>query len=464
MTSKPRPAPKPKTRRPAATATTTGRPLIRMYRQGLGDCFLVRIPRKDQARPYTILIDCGVIPGTENATEIMRRVMADIVATTGGQIDLLIPTHEHADHLSGFLQAKDDFGRLKVGQVWMGWTEDPDDPVAQSLVKERHALVGALRVAERRMAMAGDGDGAEEVASLLSFFGAAGTTKAALEAARAKGPVTYKRPSDAPFTPDGTETKIYVLGPPEKLDFLRRYAPSRAHPETYELDRGLNAGFLDSVGKGLFDDGEGPFDLRYGLPIEGSRGIPFFQAAYWDDPPPGEPPADGDEDLRNDWRRIDAAWLGASPEFALKLDAATNNTSLAIAIELADGGVLLFAADAQVGSWLSWHTLAWDVDGREVTGRDLIERTTVYKGGHHLSHNATLKAKGLELMSRLEVVLAPVDQKMAAKKRWFAMPKASLVADAEKRARDFILRPDRPAPAHPRLTADPDRLWWEIIA
>jgi hypothetical protein len=35
---------------------------------------------------------------------------------------------------------------------------------------------------------------------------------------------------------------------------------------------------------------------------------------------------------------------------ALQLDSATNNTSLVIAIELADGAVLIFAADAQWGT------------------------------------------------------------------------------------------------------------------
>jgi uncharacterized protein YfiM (DUF2279 family) len=41
-----------------------------------------------------------------------------------------------------------------------------------------------------------------------------------------------------------------------------------------------------------------------------------------------------------------------------------DNTSLVLAIELADGDVLLFAADAQVGNWLSWQDLTWSVDGR----------------------------------------------------------------------------------------------------
>src|SRR6185295_16271734 len=123
------------------------------------------------------------------------------------------------------------------------------------------------------------------------------------------------------------------------------------------------------------------------------------------------------------WRRIDGEWLAGSPELALQLDSLTNNTSLVLAIELPAGGgsdrdVLLFAADAQVGNWLSWQDLKWTVDGKEVTGPDLLKRTILYKVGHHGSHNATLKEKGLEEMERLRVALIPVNQEMAGKKGW----------------------------------------------
>ena len=37
----------------------------------------------------------------------MTQVIENIVDDTGGEIDLLIATHEHWDHLSGFVQAKE---------------------------------------------------------------------------------------------------------------------------------------------------------------------------------------------------------------------------------------------------------------------------------------------------------------------------------------------------------------------
>src|SRR5690349_12577305 len=51
------------TKGPAAAAR------IRMYRQGLGDCFLVTLPRaagSQKPSDFHILLDCGVILGTEN--------------------------------------------------------------------------------------------------------------------------------------------------------------------------------------------------------------------------------------------------------------------------------------------------------------------------------------------------------------------------------------------------------------
>lgn len=100
-----------------------------------------------------------------------------------------------------------------------------------------------------------------------------------------------------------------------------------------------------------------------------------------------------------DWRRIDHDWLGVVEDVALKLDADTNNTSRAMAIELG-GKVLLFPGDAQVGNWLSWQDHSWKTadGGGEITASALLSRTVLYKVGHHGSHNATLGDEGLELM------------------------------------------------------------------
>ena len=60
-----------------------------MYRQGLGDCFLISLPRTNGGgRPYYVMIDCGVILGTADAGTKMTEVVENIIAVTRGEIDL----------------------------------------------------------------------------------------------------------------------------------------------------------------------------------------------------------------------------------------------------------------------------------------------------------------------------------------------------------------------------------------
>jgi hypothetical protein len=155
------------------------------------------------------------------------------------------------------------------------------------------------------------------------------------------------------------------------------------------------------------------------------------------------------------WRRIDTDWLRTAGQLALDLDEDTNNTSLALAIELTGSGrVLLFPADAQVGNWLSWHDLSWsvqeDCEERVVTGTDLIRRTIFYKVGHHGSHNATLRDKGLELMSDPGLVaMLPVDEEQAATRgtMGWSMPFPPLEERLRQKTRGRIVRSDTGVPA-----------------
>jgi len=76
----------------------------------------------------------------------MNQVMDNIVEVTGGEIDLLIATTSIGTNLSGFVQAKQSFDRLKVGQVWLAWTENPDDELTKKLKKEKGLALSALRI------------------------------------------------------------------------------------------------------------------------------------------------------------------------------------------------------------------------------------------------------------------------------------------------------------------------------
>lgn len=407
---------------------------VRMYRQGLGDCFLITLPRSE-GKPYFIMIDCGVILGTPSGAKTMQDVVNDIILVTHGHIDLLLATHEHWDHLSGFLQAKDLFAGLTFDKVWLAWTEDPNDELANKLRSEHSKMQMALAAAAARMRFGGADNSV--IDGFLEFFGTAGqgTTRAALELV--KGfcqPPRYCRPEDAPVELQGCDARLYVLGPPHNEKQIKRSNPSKAHPETYDM----TALYVDRIAPVITDGNvDAPFDPIAQIPLEFAQQMSFFQAHYW-----GED--NGSEERDQSWRRIDGDWLDPTSSLALQLDSATNNTSLVLAIELIRSReVLLFVADAQVGNWLSWQDLTWNVGGETVTGPDLLRRTILYKVGHHGSHNATLQEKGLDLMKNLRFALIPVDHEMAVKKRWGKMP----LEQIEKRLNDMtkgaVLRADR---------------------
>ena len=162
--------------------------------------------------------------------------------------------------------------------------------------------------------------------------------------------------------------------------------------------------------------------------------------------------------------RDDRDWLQDTSGFALLLDRAVNNSSLVLAIELEPGGdVLLFAADAQVGNWMSWLDLKWDMDGRTVTGPDLIARTIAYKVGHHASLNASLAENGVAKMDQLRFSLVPVDAQEAIARKWGNnIPYPKLLDALTKSGRATVLRSDTDlAQANPAINSS--ALFHEII-
>ena len=385
---------------------------IRMYRQGLGDSFLLTFPKGRGSQH--VLIDSGVLLGTADAATKMKAVAQNVVEVTGGKLDVLVATHEHWDHLSGFVQAQEEFEKLEIGEVWLAWTEDPSDELAGELRAHKRQALAAVSTAAQHLAASGDEDAvasAERLGGLLGFFGdlgaaGSGSTETALEWVKGRTPnIRYLRPGDL-LSELGV--RVYVLGPPHDRALIKRSDPSKKTPEVYELaDTEPALGLLAAVAA-LGQEGEPgrqPFARWYKLTDEEAKAEPLFSECY--DKP----------DLR--WRTIENDWLGAAGPLALKLDSDTNNTSLALAFELSDGGpVLLFPGDAQVGNWLSWESVEF-ADATEVTAADLLARTVLYKVGHHASHNATLREKGLELMTSSDLAaMIPVNRAMAKKKRW----------------------------------------------
>lgn len=443
---------------------------VRMYRQGLGDCFLISF-LTDPTKPFHMLVDCGVFRGTNEAKAMMNKVAANIKeATAPGGVDVLVATHEHWDHLSGFLQAREVFDTLNISSVWVAWTEDPSNPVARKLKEAQALRIQALTNAVTKLTDAGLGM-KEGISEILGFFvehgddlGAAApsTTKSALDYVMSRARVRFCVPSEPAIELTAIPgVRFYILGPPQDPLLIKQSNPSRKNSEVYESNLGLNAdvAFLAATQPDfeavVADESDRdrqwrsfPFEKSYRVPIDEAKQPAFCSSTYFD--------------TRSDYRKIDNDWLNWSQQLALNLDSDTNNTSLAFAIELSRSQkVILFPADAQVGNWLSWSSLLWKVkntDGltRTVTSADLLNRTVLYKVGHHGSHNATLREKGLELMnSRDLVAMIPVNTVFAqAAPRHWKMPFAPLYDRLSEKCKGRVLQADKAWPASEDLKPD----------
>src|SRR5262249_11989097 len=91
---------------------------VQMFRQGLGDSFLVTFDAGG-THERRMLIDCGTLGNKQS--EINTAAIAEHLQTLidgGKKIDFLIATHEHQDHLSGFKKDLRPVLKGNVGEVW----------------------------------------------------------------------------------------------------------------------------------------------------------------------------------------------------------------------------------------------------------------------------------------------------------------------------------------------------------
>ena len=530
-----------------------GSVVVRMYRQGLGDCFLLAFGGSSPEHRETryVLIDCGVHMRQDDGHERLAAVLSNLWQATGGQLDVVVATHEHADHLSGFVQKGSPFlqQQFAIIQLWLAWTEKRGDGLADKL-RERRGT--ARKIIERAVetathaaaiAVAGQQQGLQALAhqlkaniefertsdeadneaalhliqdadedrlrarGLMRLIGghyspsaSSGELRAAekssdkpssnelalgLLQAQAEH-VNYCRPGDLLKIEGIADVRVHVLGPPHDETKLKKDLPSVIrgareggdhYKETYlsTASQSLSFGLSPALGADLVDRTRYPDDLRN--PFDSTRRRPldfsFPEDNQFDNMSAATRQLLDARYYKADlgWRRIDADWLSASADLALNLDSDTNNTSLVLAFEWKDR-VLLFAADAQVGNWLSWR----DQDYKDERGKatvpveDLLARTLLYKVGHHGSHNATLKRDpnkvtrafplgvpyGLELMRDI-VALIPVDRHSVEKSMpnpW-EMPHQPLYESLREKAQRRVLRSDAKPNVRPLPSSSP---------
>ena len=345
---------------------------MRLYGQGLGDCFLLAFPRKDDPdneNPCYLVIDCGIAMSTPEKDVRIKKVVEDIDAATGGHIDVLAITHQHFDHISGFQDAWQEWKKITVDALYLPWTESTAPTGEHKTTKSfREALEEASKKALEKAAKEDleTHPGFRAQADFLGVslgVGGSGTVKrppnmdATMELIRDLCPadkIRYFEPGDVFLLP-GTESHGYVLGPPlpsqtdEKgrkyiellVDEKELYSygplglkvdhgkPGGDHAFALSDDRSLPAmasallaaGALDRGG----DEGFSPFAPDIRLDWDSAMASPFFQNHYGDSAPRGESGA---------WRRVDTDWLAGLANLALRAGDFTNNVSLVLAFDL----------------------------------------------------------------------------------------------------------------------------------
>lgn len=392
-----------------AAAPAAGRNMtIRMYNVGFGDAFLVKIPRKKGE--LRILFDCGSIeasPAGGKMANIVKNIISDVTDDDGvARIDVVVATHRHKDHVSGF--GDDAWNAIEVKEVWMPWTEHPTDPEARRIREAQSKLALGLSMglaaAPEAVGAAAQRDrdiAADVVANALVLSNEAAMTT--LHNGFTGEPLRRFLPlkGDAGRSVDTDVLPgvvVHVLGPSRDADVIRDMDPPKG--ESYLRMRGvaLNSNGLPPA----------PFASEYRM--QSSKGA-------WTLTP-------------QDMIMLQNAGGSSDLAVAVALDKAVNGTSLMLILEVA-GTVLLFPGDAQWGTWMAvLEDPQW---------RELLQRVNFYKIGHHGSHNASPKKFVRDLLPVGCCAMAST----LVRKVWPDIPKQQLLAGlVTKKA--AIARSDEP--------------------
>lgn len=424
--------------------------IVRMYRLGTGDFFLLKLNHGNNLC-FTIMIDCGCIQGKKVEFESqLKKMIKDI----GPIINLLIVTHEHADHINGFQLAKDIFNDITFEQVWFAWTEGYTAEAIEfrkNYVKAKKAIRQAalkMKAAIQKKGLSFDGayyskllmDGMNHFSESLSELSQLSLSDSDTGKVNDKTMVDLLKECNvikkdtkweclkAGQVIENLENafgiRFFILGPPDTWQWMKKEVISKAGYEKREAPSTVNLAFVDAVNQEL-EYNILPFESKYSCTNKTLAKQSYFSS-------------------ENQWRRIDHDWLLGAGALAVKTESALNNTSLVVAIQFMESEkVLLFPADAEHGNWMNFvQNLKWKFvkEDREVDASYLLKNTVFYKVGHHLSYNGTLKQKGLEMMTHPEFsAMIPLDMDRLLTCWRNTMPNDYLGAELIRRAKGKVL-------------------------
>jgi beta-lactamase superfamily II metal-dependent hydrolase len=411
---------------------------VRMYNQNnLGDCFLLKIQEQDYLK--YILIDFGSYESGNEKRE--NEIAKDIHDTIGNEPLTIVLTHQHKDHLSGFINSKAIFDKINVDEVWLSFLDDPLDKDAEAMksVTEKFWKVNKDNKAKLKEKFPNQ-EGHEVINAMIEakegidqFYAETQVGGSAISNLRewSKDNVKFLSPGEIVNL---NETKVYVLGPPKKFEFLKKLNPNKSEA-VHSMNAMMELNGLE-ISANLLNDALNskrnnfPFSELYSKKRNDASIVEtsaYKQINNYDSP-------------ESAWRKIDFDWLNDVGRMSLHMDNLTNNSSLVLAFELpVSKKVLLFVGDAQIGNWKSWFEVKFKKS--KVKAKDLLARTVLYKSGHHSSHNATL-LEALNLMNDKElVIMIPVNETVSTN-RHFSMLKPGMLEGYNRKSKGRVLRSD----------------------
>jgi hypothetical protein len=347
------------------------------FNVGFGDCFLLRFSYSGGADRH-VLIDFGSTKRPARApNSYMIDIAKEIKKRCGGKLDLLVATHRHKDHISGFTTAANGKGSgdiisgLSPGAVLQPWTEHPDIPEdATDSMQGARAFAGALAnmngfAASLVQFAAGLDD--RELKSLglnkrdkafLEFIGENNVSnRNAVEnliAMGKSGKAFYlhadAKPDLSAFLPG---VKVHVLGPPTVKQHGEVATQNPKNEEEYWHLLAVDGAATTAA-------------------VE--KGIPLF---------PKDVATEVAPHARWATHHLRAMRKDMLFSIVTALDDAMNNTSLILLFQVG-GKSLLFPGDAQ---WENWQYAL-----SKENYRKLLKGVDLYKVGHHGSLNATPKS------------------------------------------------------------------------
>ena len=388
---------------------------VRMYRIGFGDCFLVSFPlsqsKKGDDTHAHVLIDCGVHPSGRIGT--MEAVVDNIAEVTDRKLSIVIASHAHADHISGFDTCAAKFAQFDVGEVWLPWTWNLKDKEAAKLQKKHTALAAALSqhlaaapTSKAKSAIENLTGNAHAVALLNDGLGMSGKAK-------------YLTAGDDLEKTPIPNLSARILGPPRSVEFLGKMDPPASQH------------YLRLAEGGVTEPPIQPFQKRWLANREAEEMAAIV--------------------LKSEEEKELETTLGSSVEdLAFSLDNAKNNESV-VALFAFRGQYLLFPGDAQYGNWTWWL----DHESPE----EILPRVTFFKVSHHGSVNATPK-RVVEGMSAGKFAAMVSTQSSP----WSSIPRVPLMEALDEKTKQRIVRSDwldidgAPKPSPETAPAKPQKL------